>query len=322
MRRLPRLLALSALSIALAPVGGCKRTQTSSDTSPGTTGAEDSPAKSGRTRRKPGMPRPLRLPANAPIIVHVQSPGEVIAGIHAFAPQVPGGRGIVQRIITEGGGGELESKLAATIDLERPWDVASVDGQLIVHVPIVESRVEEVTGLLADKPPVGRFGAVDLQRGEAPGPKLAFLDTKAATLTLADTERGLSTGRTLARGYGKQPLRIELQGDEARKYAPGFLLDDLEVVGSGPHDATVTAKGVPPEVFAQLQQLKSGALTGLLESASVAVGASSKYANYDRDVKNALAQAKRQVDRQSFLVRGNLEDLLRRAGSFARSWNG
>jgi hypothetical protein len=169
---------------------------------------------------------------------------------------------------------------------------------------------------------VGRFGAVDLQRGAVTGPKLAWLDREAGTLTLADDERGLASGRHLAKAYGKQPPRVQLQGAEARKYAPQLVLEQLDLQGAGLHDFELDAKGVPPEVFAQLEALQAGALTGLLQSPRIAVGASSKYAHYDRDVKKLLADAKRTVDRQSFLVKGTLEDLLRRFGSVARSWNG
>ena len=324
MHHLRRSLVLSALSLALASSPACKRNQTTSDTTPGASqasaGEASTPAK--RPRRPPGMPRPLRLPADAPIVIHVESPGDAIAGLQAYLP-LPEGHGLLQELVSQvPGSGELEQQLAAAIDLERPFDVASVDGQLIVHVPIVPARVESVAALLADKPPVGRFGAVDLQRGTVPGPKLAWLDRETGTLTLADDERGLATGRHLAKAYGKEPLRVQLQGSEARKYAPQLVLERLDVRGEGPHDFELEAKGVPPEVFAQLEALQPGALTGLLESPRIAVGASSKYTHYDRDVKRLLADLKRQVDRQSFLVKGTLEDLLRRFGSVARSWNG
>jgi hypothetical protein len=325
MHRLSRLLVLSTLSLGLASATACKRNQTASDTTPGakaSDGAGTSTAPK-RERRQPGMPRPLRLPADAPIVIHVASPGDAIAGLHAYAPELAAGRGLLQELVQQiPGTGELEQQLAGAIDLERPFDVASVEGQLIVHVPIVPGRVESVAALLANKPPVGRFGAVDLQRGAVPGPKLAWLDREAGTLTLADDERGLATGRHLAKAYGKQPLRIQLQGAEARKYAPQLVLEQLEVRGAGPHDFELEAKGVPPEAFARLDALQPGALTGLLESPRIAVGASSKYAHYDRDVKKVLAEAKRNVDRQNFLVKGTLEDLLRRFGSVARSWNG
>lgn len=324
MHRSSRLLVLSALLLGLAPTVACKRSQTSSDTSPDTTSSSGDAAKAPkRVRRKPGLPRPLRLPADAPIVIHVESPGDAIAGLSAYATQPVGGRRLLQQLVQQvPGTGELEQQIAGAIDLERPFDVASVDGQLVVHVPILAARTDSVAGMLADKPPVGRFGAVDLQRGAAPGPKLAWLDRDTATLTFADDERGLATGRHLARAYGKQPLRIQLQGEEARKYAPQLVLEQLDLRGAGPHDFELEAKGVPPEAFERLEALQSGALTGLLESSHIAVGASSKYAHYDRDVKQILAEAKRNVDRQSFLVKGTLEDLLRRFGSVLRSWNG
>ncbi|MCX4240899.1 hypothetical protein [Paraliomyxa miuraensis] len=325
MHRSSRSIALSALLLGLAPVGACKRSQTSSDTSPGatTTSDGDHAEEPKRARRKPGLPRPLRLPDDAPIVIHVEAPGDALAGLSAYDPQLPDGRGLLLQAVQRlPGAGELEQTLAGAIDLDRPFDVASVEGQLIVQVPVVPARVDSIAALLADKPAVGRFGAVDLQRTAGPGPKLAWLDRETSTLTLADDERGLATGRHLARAYGKQPLRVQLQGAEARKYAPQLVLEQLELRGAGPHDFELEAKGVPDEAFEPLAALQPGALTGLLESPRIAVGASSKYAHYDRDVKQILAEAKRNVDRQNFLIKGTLEDLLRRFGSVLRSWNG
>ncbi|MEM9452680.1 MAG: hypothetical protein AAGF11_00780 [Myxococcota bacterium] len=324
MRRPYRLLALCALSVSLVPASGCKRTR-SSESSPGSTGSvDDAPARPKRVRRKPGLPRPLRLPAQAPLIVHIQQPGDAIAGLRAYSPQLPGARELLTQAVTQvPGAGEFESALAEAADLERSWDAVSIDGELIVHVPIIASQVERVAGLLANKPPVGRFGAVDLQRSTGPAPKLAWLDREAKALTLANSERGLATGRQLAREYGKEHrLRLTLSGAEARKYAPAFALEQLDLEGAGPHRFELTAKGVPPEVFAQLDKLDAGALTGLLESPRIALGASSKYANYDQDVRRILGNVKRQVDRQNFLVKGTLQDLSRRLGSVMRSWNG
>lgn len=319
------LLVPFALSLAVAALPACKRNQAASDTTPGATasGAEGAAAPPKRARRQAGLPRPLRLPADAPIVIHVASPAEALAGLQAYAPDLPEGRELLQQLLPQlQGAGPLEQAIAGAVDLRRPFDVASVDGQLIVHVALLPAQVGSVETLLADKPPVGRFGAVDLQRGAAPGPKLAWLDREAGTLTLADDERGLATGSHLAKAYGEQPLRVQLQGAEARKYAPQLVLEQLDLRGAGPHDFELEAKGVPPEAFARLEALQPGALTGLLESPRIAVGASSKYAHYERDVKKLLGDMKRTVDRQNFLVKGTLEDLLRRFGSVARSWNG
>jgi len=325
MHRLSRLLVLCTLSLGLTTTTGCKRTQSSSDTSPGATSSSDGdgPSRPKRVRRKPGLPRPLRLPTRSPILLHVQMPADAIAGLRSYAPQLRAGNGLLQDAVAQmPGSGELEQRLAAAVDLERPWDVVSVDGELIVHVSILPVHVKPIATLLADKPPVGRFGGVDLQRGAAPGPKFAWLDQETKTLTLASSERGLATGRHLAREYGKVPLRVELTGADVRKYVPQFALESLEVTGAGLHEFEIDAKGVPPEVLAQFDSLQPGALTGLLDSPRIAAGASSKYAHYERDVRKILGDVKRQVDRQSFLVKGTLQDLSRRLGATMRSWNG
>ena len=77
----------------------------------------------------------------------------------------------------------------------------------------------ECQQLLAGKRSVGRFGAVDLGRGAVPGPKLAWLDRDTATLTLADDERGLATGREIAGTYGKKPLVFMIDAAQAKKYS-------------------------------------------------------------------------------------------------------
>lgn len=320
MPRLHRLLVPFALSLSLVAGGACKRSE--STEAPGASQGDSGPGRSRRARRKAGMPRPYRLPSEAPIVVHLERPAQAMGGLRAYAPDLPAERALLRDAIATAHGGPFESQLATMVDLERPWDIALVEGELIVYVPILAARVGAVTSLLADKPPVGRFGAVDLQQTTGPGPKLAWLDADSGMLTLADTERGLATGASLARAYGKQAVRVDLHGAEARKYAPQLVLDSLSVRGAGPHDFEATAKGVPPEVFAQLTQLGDGALTGLLESPSLSVGGSSKYVDYAKDVKKILADLKRQVERQSFLVQGNLENLRQRLGSVLRSWNG
>lgn len=323
MRRLSRSLALLLLSLGLAH-GGCKRTQ-ASDTSPGSTGAtEEKAERPARVRRKPGLPRPLRLPAQSPILVHLQSPGDDLAALSAYAPQMPPPRELLAELAGQvPGAGPLESALANVVDLDRSWDAASVDGELIVQIPIEPRQLGAVAQLLSDKPKVGRFGAVDLQRAEGPLPTLAWLDKESKALTLANSERGLATGRHLAREYGKKhPLRLELTGAEARKYAPQFTLEQLMVEGEGAHRFELTAKGVPEAALARLDTIEAGALTGLLEYPKIAAGVSTKYRDYDKDVRKILGDLKYQVDRQNFLVKGTLQDLVRRLGAVMRSWNG
>lgn len=305
------LVASMALAFALP---GCKRTGPGGASGPGGKAVAEQP------KRQAGMPRPYRLETEPDLAVHIQDPTAMVYVLAAHVPGMMDARGLVTN--TLGRYGALETKLAQLVDLHRPWDAAWVSGQLVIQLPISKPSVRAVEQLLRDKRPVGRFGAVDLGRGALPGPKLAWLDRDTATLTLADDERGLATGREIAGAYGKQPLVFMIDAEQARKYSSDVPFTRLEVVGSGSDDVTVTAQGVPEDRLARLSTLGNGALTGLLEAEQIAAGASSRYVHYDRDVKSLLAKGKRAVDDVPFFVRGNAEDLLRRFGSVVRGWNG
>jgi hypothetical protein len=312
MRAPSKLLLVAAMSIA-AVLPSCKTTSGGGATGPG---GVTSP----QPERKAGMPRPYKLDAKPELAVHIAAPTEMVDVLAAHVPGMLDARGLVSQTI--GKLGDFESRLAAHVDVARSWDAAWVSGQLVVQLPIQKQSVAAVQQLLASKRAVGRFGAVDLGRGALPGPKLAWLDKDTATLTLADDERGLATGREIAGTYGKKPLVFMIDAAQAKKYSSDVPFTRMEVVGSGSDDLEVSLQGVPPDRLARLSSLGNGALTGLLEAEQIAAGASSRYVHYDRDVKSLLAQGKRAVDDLPFFVRGNGEDLLRRFGSVARSWNG
>ena len=313
MRARHSILLAAAMSLAVL-LPSCKTTSSGGATGPGGSVSQPQP------KRVAGMPRPYRLEANPELAVHIAAPTEMVDVLAAHVPGMLDARGLVSQTI--GKLGDFESKLASHVDVARPWDAAWVSGQLVVQLPIQKARVGAVQQLLAGKRSVGRFGAVDLGRGALPGPKLAWLDPDTATITLADDERGLATGREIAGTYGKKPLVFMIDAAQAKKYSPDVPFTRLEAVGSGSEDLDVTMQGVPPDRLARLSALGNGALTGLLEAEQIAAGASSKYVHYDRDVKSLMAKGKRAVDDLPFFVRGNGEDLLRRLGSVVRSWNG
>jgi hypothetical protein len=266
------------------------------------------------------MPRPYAVPAKPDLALHVQAPAEMIDAMAAHVPGAPGARSLVSQTI--GRFGPFETALATHVDLGRPWDAAWVQDQLIVQIPIAPGSAGQVQQLLSDKAPVGKFGAVDLGRGTAPGPKLAWFDADTTMLTLADDERGLATGRDVATALAGDPAFFATTAAQARKYGAAVAFERLELSGTGTDSLDLHIDGVSPEQLAQLDFLRDGALTGLLESAQIAAGVSSRYANYDREVKSLLAQGKRAVDGAPFFVKGNAEDLLRRSGAVLRSWNG
>jgi hypothetical protein len=311
MRRFTRLVSVSILALGLV-AAGCK-TSTSG-------GARE--ARTQRQARVPGLPKPLPLPAEPVAALHVAKPSDALTTLAALiASDDPDLRAVLGRLVASLPAG-IETELVAHVDLERPWSAAIIDDQAISYVPIARESLDVVARLLEGKPAVGSFGAVDLGRpGGAPGAKLAWLDQDAAALTLADTPEGLATGRELARAYGKEPLFATLDGERLRRLGLEASIGRVTATGVGLHDFEVTADGVVID-RAELDMLADGALTGMLESPQVALGLSTKYAAHDEIVRSVLSEATRQVNRQNFLVRGTLQDMLRRGASVLRSWNG
>jgi hypothetical protein len=311
MRRLTRLVSASILALGLV-TAGCKTT-TSSGARPGRTE---------RQPRIPGLPKPLRLPAEPVAAIHVAEPSVTLATLEAYiSRERSDARAVLERLGRSDAPG-IEGELRAHVDLERPWDLALVEGQTIAHVPIAKDSLDAVEALLAGKPKVGSFGAVDLERPEGgPGARLAWLDRKAAALTLADTPEGLATGRELARAYGKEPLFFTIDGGHLRKLGLDVTVDRITAMGAGLHAMEVTADGVVID-RPELDMIADGALTGMLESPELAIALSTKYAQHDEVVKAIIARATREVNRQNFLIRGTLQDMLRRGASVLRSWNG
>jgi hypothetical protein len=307
-----RLIPLLLVSVLVTPEVSCKRTGDGDTAGPRT----------GRTRtaRPPSMPRPLRLPDQPGAAFHIDAL-TLLDAAAAWHPQATDGRTLVGRALGTGPL-ELERAVLPHVAPGSPIDLAVVEGQTIVQIPIDAAGLPQVEQLLAGKPAAGKFGAVDLGRPGGPGgAKLAYLDKGARTLTLADDLPGIATGRELAKAYGKQPLFVALDRDHAGKWGIDLPVDRIELRGKGTHDFSLTATGLP-EDRPELDLLTDGALTGLLQFPELAVGASSKYADHKKVVGEFLGQAKREVDKQNFLVRGVLEDLLNRTRAVMTSWDG
>ena len=312
-RRLFRVVSVSILAAGLGFAAGCK-----SRTSSGSRAATATAAKP----KVPGLPDPLPLPAEPIAAIHVGAPSQALATVGGYLGSTDlEPRALLQRLVASSRL-DAASALVEHLDLQRAWTGAVVEGEAIAYLPITSDGLDAVASLLADKPAVGSFGAVDLQRAaNEDGPKLAWLDREAAALTLAETPRGLATGRELAGAYGKHPLVVSVDGAQLRGDLPEVPFGRVSLIGEGLHDFEATVDGLRVD-RPELAMLGDGALTGMLESKRVAIGVSTKYADHDETVRSIIAQASRQVSRQNFLVRGTLEDMLRRASSVLRSWNG
>ena len=151
-------------------------------------------------------------------------------------------------------------------------------------------------------------------------PRLAWLDKGSATLSLAGDERGLATARELGGEYGKNALFFTVDGAQIRKGVPEFPFDRVSLEGKGVDDFHITADGNAP--IEGIEEITEGALTGLLAFPELALGATSRYAKHESVVKSMISDASRTVEKQNFLVRGVLEDMLKRYKAVLRSWNG
>ncbi|MEM6996723.1 MAG: hypothetical protein AAF721_39835 [Myxococcota bacterium] len=311
MRVLPRILLATSLCFGFALNPGCKKSGTSNT----------DVAKPGKPKRKPGMPKPYRLPAKPELAVHVAAPAEAIAASKGYAPGLlPSHRALIQTALAATPS-DFDKKVSAFVDTGKPWSAAVVDGQQIVWVPIRAAKKAELAGLLAPKPPEGKFGAVNLQR-TGPGAKIAWLDGDTGYLALADDLRGIATARELPHQYGKHGVFMSVNAEQAKRFTGQAPFSRLTIEGAGANDFTLVTEDTNTSEIPDLNKLTEGALTGMLRSEQMALGVSSRYADHASWVKKTLGNAKRQIDKQSFLVRGNLENLHRRGASVLRSWDG
>ncbi|HET6582992.1 MAG TPA: hypothetical protein VFG69_06090 [Nannocystaceae bacterium] len=274
-----------------------------------------------RAAKRPDLPRPYSLPADPPMAMHVGAPAQVLAALESYVGRSGDPRSLLLSLAAYRGGA-FEAALVPAIDLQRPWDAATIEGKSIVQLPIERAKMAQVKRLLLAKPAAGKFGAVDLQRpADQNGPKLAWLDEENATLALADDLRGLATAGELARAYGKSPLWFTIDAAQAKhEGAVEFPFSRIHVRGDGVHDFRITTEG--PTQIEGLDAITEGALTGLLSSPDLAAAATTRYAGYQKVIKDLTGRATRTLNDQNFLVRGVMEDMVKRFNTVVRSWNG
>ncbi|MCR9162968.1 MAG: hypothetical protein ACE37F_14715 [Nannocystaceae bacterium] len=304
--------ALLASLLALSPLA-CKRNT-------GGGGASKGPTDSTTARPSaPTMPKPLDLPATPQAVVHVDVPKDLLAEVLAYSPNAMTPRQAVAQAL-KNSGRSFETQVFQHIGLGRAWNMATVKGQTIVHVPVKKAAVPQLAAMLSKFAPEGDFGAVRITRpqGEA-GPKLAFLDKGNAMLTLADDLRGIATGPELGRKYGKQDVNITVTKAQAARYGGQLGAERATVTGSIAN-LKIELEGAPP--IPADASITEGALTGLIESKQIAVGATTKYVDFKKDVDGIISRGRRQVSSLPGLAQGNAKELLNRGAGMMRTWNG
>jgi|GEM_PF-2328230 len=301
--------ALLASLLALSPLA-CKRS-----------GSPKAPSDSTTARPSgPKMPKPLDLPAQPQAVVHVASPNTLVAKALEYSGTTMKPRQVVTQAL-QSSGLAFENQVFPHIGMSRPWNMAIVKGQTIVHVPVRKSALDNLAAALSRMTPEGDFGAVMIPRPEGQdGPKLAFLDRDNAMLTLADDLRGIATGPELGRAYGKQGVNITITKEQAARYGADLGVRRATVTGPGIEDLRIKLEGAPP--IPAEARITDGALTGLLESDQIALGGSTKYVDYKKDVEEIIRQGKRQVASLPSIAQGNGKELMKRASGMLRTWNG
>jgi hypothetical protein len=268
----------------------------------------------------PKLPKPLKLPADPQAVVHVQSPKGLLDTALSYGPTQISARDAVQQAL-QSTGRAFETRVFPHVGIGRAWNMALVDGQTIVHVPVRKAAAGQLQAMLAEYPAEGDFGAVRIPRPQGEiGPKLAFFDRENLMLTLADDLRGIATGPELGRAYGGQGINISVNAEQAARYGAELAVARVSVTGTDANNLTLELEGAPP--IPTDVPITEGALTSLVESPRVAVGGTTKYVDYKKDVDRIIQQGRRQVSSLPGIAQGNGKDLLKRLSSVLRNWNG
>jgi hypothetical protein len=314
-RRLVRTLPLFALALLLG--SACKQSSTHDGKRP--------EAKAEARARKLKLPEPLPLPADPPLATWLDRPAPVLARVQPYMPAPLDVRAIVGQLLAGVTRADLAEQFAAAINLDAPFcNVVLDEGQEIVRISPTKRDVEVLTKLLAELEPVGEFGAVALPpsaTGSSDRAWLAWLDPRDGTLMLATSERGLVSGPAMQDAYGATPVFFTF--DPTRMPALAVDLPIGRVQASGNLDAlhvevALTDAGDP---LAELP-IANGTLGGMLGGSNLALGASTRYSDHERTVKDLIREVDGQVDQLPFLVRSIGEDMAKKLNTVLRSWDG
>lgn len=329
MRRSLRPASLLALGLLVGFVGACREP---------TTPEGKRPKDKVEQQIEIELPDPLPLPEQPKLASWIAQPSVAAAMIAPYSPvpiDLREGAEHMLRQLTEPA---LAGELARAIDLRSPFaNVLLDDGQEVVRLSLLADARSSLAGRLSELDPVGEFGAVRLpQRPPPPSadgrpPRaptrewLAWIDeADESTLVLANSLEGLVTGRSLAGAYGREPIYLTVEPSRIAS----LLGLPIEIPFS-----RVTARGdlSAVEIEAQVLDgrdpfadypLTAGTLGGLLDGSQISAGASSRYADYQKTVRELIVEVNAQVDRLPFLVRSFGQDLAAKLATALRTWDG
>jgi hypothetical protein len=318
-----------ALALALA-LGGvaCKKQQQSP---PARKGRVDTPA----APADPRLPAPHRLSAEPAAAAHLANPAATLAAAAAFSTEVPPFAELAEQVLATQGPADLAKAMAPHVDPDAAWTGAHVSGEDILQIPLKRASVGTVDALLRKYPKQGEFGAVALPRPALelrggniappagnPPTRLAWVDTRAGTLTLAGTPAGLATGRLLAPQYGKRPLWFTVDDTRGPALLGKFPYARVTGTGDGVADVDITAAAKPGKELPGVKDLAPGAFPGMHTGPGIAVAASTRWTGYKEAVRELTHQLQTIVNNAGFAGKMMLDPIADQATRVLKSWNG
>jgi hypothetical protein len=321
-----RRVATLLLSASLLAAGGCKpRGATEGTKSPD--GASQRAIARAVRSDGPRLPAPHAIPAEPPLLVVLAAPHEFLDTLRAYTGDDHSDAAWLDEALDGLGRPALEQRLGTAFDSTRTIAFAEIQGEVVALLPI---RAAEVASLKAE---MERWSVVERVARRLPAasgetqpvaraPTLAYLDERAGVLALGSTTRGLATALQLPAHFRGEPLRAIATRENVAAWGVQLPASQLRVRGRSAEDLEVRAMGLDTKAIAGLDQLQQGALVALLGAPDMAWGVTTRWAHWQGAVADIIAQASSQVADANFLVRGILEDLLKRFNATLRAWNG
>ncbi len=323
---MPRLALVVALALTGLASTGCKKQ------------AQQRPDRVGRDDT--AVPADPRLPAAHPLAAQpeaagfVADPAALLQATQTFVPTAPPLARVAEFMLGTQGPADWAQATAGLLAGDRAWAGVHVAGEDILHLPLTKAGVKQAQALLAKYPKRGDFGAALLpppaiqprigtgQTAPEPGPaRLAWIDARTGTLTLADTPQGLATGRELQRAYGAKPVWFTVGEARGKDLFGEFPYSRAEAGGVGLHSLDITVSARAGQPLPTLRDIGPGALTGALGK-DLVLGASTRWTGHKEAVREVIHELQAQVDRAGFAGKMMLDPLANQATRLLKMWNG
>lgn len=319
-----------ALALVLA-LGGvaCKKQNQSG---PSRKGRVDTPA---AAQADPRLPAPHRLSQEPPAGAHIADPAAALAVAAVYSSEVPSFAEIAGALLATQGPADWAKAMTPLVAADAAWTGAHVNGEDILQIPLNRATVAQAEALVGKFPKNGDFGAVSLPRAALelrqsnlappagnPPARIAWVDSKNASLTIAGTLPGIATGRLLAPQYGSRPLWLTLDNTRGEALVYKFPYGRVTATGDGVADLDIVASARPGQQLPGLRDFAPGAFPGLHAGPGIAAAASSRWTGYKDAVRELTHQLQVQVDRAGFAGKMMLDPIADQATRVLKAWNG